>query len=136
MIDVHLPEGLLPRTAYAELSERLTQAVLRWEGSPVAPPYSEHTAAFVHELPARSVHTAARSDAAVVRVQVVTPPGGLGRTGQLGFVEEATRTVAELAGDPSLAERTWVILTEAQEGGWGVAGFALGNAEFAALRGS
>ncbi|MFM7064754.1 MAG: tautomerase family protein [Actinomycetes bacterium] len=55
--------------------------------------------------------------------------------GQLGFVEEATRTVAELAGDPGLSARTWVVLTEATEGGWGVAGFALGADEFAALRG-
>ena len=136
MIDVHLPEGVIPVDSHAELAERLTHALLRWEGNPVAPPYSEHTAAFVHRLPRNAVHTAARPEAAAVRVQVITPPGGLDRAGQLGFVEEATRTVAELADDPTLAGRTWVILTEAAEGGWGVAGFALGEAEFAALRGA
>ena len=42
---------------------------------------------------------------------------------------------AELAGDPELAGHTWVVLTAATEGGWGVAGFALGADEFAARRG-
>lgn len=136
MIDIHLPEGVIPAQSHAELAERLTRSLLRWEGNPVAPPFSEHTAAFVHELPRSAVHTAAQREVAAVRVQVITPPGGLDRAGQLGFVDEATRDIAELAGDPTLAARTWVILTEATEGGWGVAGFALGAAEFAALRGA
>jgi len=33
------------------------------------------------------------------------------------------------AGDPSLRERTWVLLTKAIEGGWGLAGYANTNAE-------
>lgn len=136
MIDIHLPDGVIPADSHAELGERLTHALLRWEGNPIASPYSEHTAAFVHVLPTSSVHTAAQTNAAAVRVQVVTPPGALDRAGQIGFVDEATRTVAELAGDSTLVGRTWVLLTEAAEGGWGVAGFALGEAEFAALRGA
>lgn len=136
MIDIHLPPGVIRTDAHPVLGERLTQALLRWEGNPVAPPYSEHTAAFIHELPASAVHTAAQTNVAAVRVQVTTPPGALDRAGQTGFVEDATRIIAELAGDPSLPGRTWVILTEAAEGGWGVAGFALGSTEFAALRGA
>jgi phenylpyruvate tautomerase PptA (4-oxalocrotonate tautomerase family) len=136
MIDVHLTEGAVPATSHGELARRLTHALLRWEGNPIASPYSENTAAFVHVLPQSSVHTAAQANASAVRVQVITPPGGLGRDGQIGFVDEATRAIADLAGDPTLAGRTWVILTEANEGGWGVAGFALGQAEFAALKGA
>jgi len=134
MIDVHLPDGLLPADAVPRLAERLTHALLRWEGNPVAPPYSEHTVAFVHELPVGAIHTAADGPVAAVRIHVTTPPGALSREGQLGFVEEATRAVTELAEDPALALRTWVILNEAVDGGWGIAGFALGSAEFAALR--
>jgi hypothetical protein len=37
--------------------------------------------------------------------------------------------VADAAGDPSLADRTWVLLTEAPEGGWGLHGHASTNAE-------
>lgn len=136
MIDVHLPERLLPAEAIPQLAERLTHALLRWEGNPVAPPYSEHTVAFIQELPAGAIHTAADGPVAAVRIHVTTPPGALSREGQLGFVEEATSVVTELADDPALALRTWVILNEAVDGGWGIAGFALGSAEFAALRGT
>ena len=37
--------------------------------------------------------------------------------------------VATAAGDASPSNRTWVLLTEAVEGGWGLAGHANTNAE-------
>jgi hypothetical protein len=40
--------------------------------------------------------------------------------------------VVEAADDPSLAERTWVLLTEAPDGGWGLAGHANTNGELVA----
>ena len=46
----------------------------------------------------------------------------------------AQQIVAEVAGDPTQAGRTWVFLTEAAEGGWGIGGIAFGREEFAALR--
>ena len=36
------------------------------------------------------------------------------------------------AGDPSVADRTWVLLTEAVDGGWGLSGHANTNAELVA----
>jgi hypothetical protein len=50
--------------------------------------------------------------------------------GQFGLLDEI---VARISGDPSQAGRTWVLLTEAAEGGWGIAGTAFGREEFAAL---
>jgi hypothetical protein len=41
--------------------------------------------------------------------------------------------VADAAGDPSLADRTWVLLTEAPDGGWGLAGHANTNQELVRL---
>ena len=43
-----------------------------------------------------------------------------------------TALVADAAGDPSLADRTWVLLTEAPDGGWGLAGHANTNEELVA----
>ena len=40
--------------------------------------------------------------------------------------------VAEAAHDPSLADRTWVLLTEAVPGGWGLGGHANTNEELVA----
>ena len=44
-------------------------------------------------------------------------------------VEQFTAIVAEAAGNDALTERTWVLLTEAVEGGWGLWGTAHTNAE-------
>lgn len=55
----------------------------------------------------------------------------LDRDRQLGVVKEQTEIVADPAGDPGLAERTWVLLTESPEGGWGVAGHANTGADLA-----
>jgi phenylpyruvate tautomerase PptA (4-oxalocrotonate tautomerase family) len=84
-------------------------------------------------MPALTVHTASTDAARTVRVQVVTPPGALTREGQKQLVAEATAIVARISGDPTQAARTWVLLTEAAEGGWGIAGTAFGREEFAAL---
>jgi phenylpyruvate tautomerase PptA (4-oxalocrotonate tautomerase family) len=47
-------------------------------------------------------------------------------------VEQLTAVVARAAGDETLAERTWVLLTEAPEGGWGLHGHAHTNDELVA----
>ncbi len=68
-----------------------------------------------------------------MRVQVLTNAGALDRDKQLAAVRRLTDVVAEAAGDSGLAERTWVILTETYDGGWGIAGHANTNEELVAL---
>jgi phenylpyruvate tautomerase PptA (4-oxalocrotonate tautomerase family) len=134
MIDVYAPADLFPAGADAELGAELTHAVLRAEGhyEEVIPAiFTQNTAAFVHRLPL--VTTAASPEARAVRIQVITPPGSLNRDGQRQLTKEATEIVAKIAGDETLATRTWVIITEAAEGGWGIAGTAFGKEEFGAL---
>jgi len=55
----------------------------------------------------------------------------LDRDKQLGVVKELTEIVASASADPSLATRTWVLLTESPEGGWGVGGHANTGADLA-----
>ena len=64
-----------------------------------------------------------------VRVQVLTNKGALDRDKQLAVVEQLTDLVATAAGDSSLKTRTWVLLTEAEDGGWGLWGHAHTNDE-------
>lgn len=80
-----------------------------------------------------TVQTAAQPLARTVRIQIITPPGALTRDGQKQLVKDATGIMADICGDPSLPRRTWVLLTEAAEGGWGIAGTAFGREEFTAL---
>jgi phenylpyruvate tautomerase PptA (4-oxalocrotonate tautomerase family) len=134
MIDVYAAADLFPATADRALAEQLTAALLRAEGvANPGPTHLNNTGAYIHRMPPTTVNTAAAGSARTVRVQVLTPPGVLNRAGQKQLVADITKIVATTAGDPTQAVRTWVLLTEAAEGGWGIAGTAFGKEEFAAL---
>jgi phenylpyruvate tautomerase PptA (4-oxalocrotonate tautomerase family) len=134
MIDVYAPSDLLPSGTERRIGEDLTRAVLRAEGvSAPGPFHLENTAAFIHRMDPSAIQTAAQASARTIRVQIVTPPAALTRSGQKQLVRDVTTILAEICGDPSQAKRTWVLLTEAAEGGWGIAGTAFGREEFAAL---
>jgi phenylpyruvate tautomerase PptA (4-oxalocrotonate tautomerase family) len=134
MIDVYAAADLFPEGTDRQLGEQLTMAVLRAEGVVVPGPFHlDNTAAYIHRMDPRTVHTAATDSARTVRVQIITPPGALSRAGQKQLVKEVTEIVSKVCGDPTQARRTWVLLTEAAEGGWGLAGTAFGREEFAAL---
>ena len=130
MIDVYAAKGTFPDPH--TLAQNLAAAVMRWEQVPELPLFANNTAAFIHELDAATISNVA-GDSNYVRVQVLTPAEVLDRDKQVGVVGELTGIVATAAGDPSLRERTWVLLTESPEGGWGIAGHANTNADIAAL---
>src|SRR5256884_8229891 len=122
MIDVYAPVELFPPGSDGRLGHELTIAVLRAEG--VSTPglfHLNNTAAFIHRMDPHAVHTAATDSARTVRVQIITPPAALTRDGQKQLVKEGTEIGARISGDSTLASRTWVVLTEAAEGGWGLA---------------
>jgi phenylpyruvate tautomerase PptA (4-oxalocrotonate tautomerase family) len=129
MIDVYAVAGTFgdKRT----LARDLASAVMRWEQVPPITLFRENTAAFIHDLSDGAISDV-NGDGEHVRVQVLTPVGTLDRDKQLGVVKELTEIVAGAAGDPALAERTWVLLSEAPEGGWGMAGHAYTGEEIAA----
>ena len=129
MIDVYSTTGTF--NDKNRLAQDLASAVMRWEAVPEIPLFADNTAAFVHDLPAGAISTASgRRD--YVRVQVLTPAGVLNREKQLGVVKELTEIAARASGEATLAERTWVLLTESPEGGWGIAGHANTQADIAA----
>jgi phenylpyruvate tautomerase PptA (4-oxalocrotonate tautomerase family) len=111
-----------------QLAIDLATAVMTIEQVPNIPMFRKNTAAFVHELPDGALSNV-DGDGNYVRVQVLTNSGALDRDKQLAVVSKLTGIIADAAGDPTLAERTWVLLTEAPEGGWGLWGHAHTNAE-------
>jgi phenylpyruvate tautomerase PptA (4-oxalocrotonate tautomerase family) len=129
MIDVYAAEGTFPDPH--ALARDLAAAVMRWEQVPDLPLFANNTAAFIHDLNAAAISNVA-GESNYVRVQVLTPMGVLDRDKQLGVVKELTDIVANAAGDSSLRERTWVLLSESPEGGWGIGGHANTNADIAA----
>ncbi|HEV8049206.1 MAG TPA: hypothetical protein VGP88_01290 [Thermoplasmata archaeon] len=134
MIDVYAAADLFPAGSDRGLAAELTAAVLRAEGVATPGPFhTNNTAAYIHRMDPKTVHTAATDSARTVRVQIITPPGAPTRAGQNQLVREVTDIVTKISGDPGQASRTWVLLTEAAEGGWGLAGTAFGREEFAGL---
>jgi phenylpyruvate tautomerase PptA (4-oxalocrotonate tautomerase family) len=113
------------------LAQKLASELMAIEQVPDIPMFRKNTAAFVHELPPSGISNV-DGDSTYVRVQVLTNAGALDRAKQLAVVSRFSAIVGEAAGDPSLAERTWVLLTEAIEGGWGLAGHANTNEELVA----
>jgi phenylpyruvate tautomerase PptA (4-oxalocrotonate tautomerase family) len=101
------------------------------EQVPDIPMFRQNTAAFVHDLPAGSLANV-DGEGNYVRIQVLTNSGALDRGKQLAVVERLTAIAADAASDPGLASRTWVLLTEAPDGGWGLAGHANTNEELVA----
>ena len=129
MIDVYAAAGTFGDTH--RLAVDLATTLMTIEEVPNIPMFRQNTAAFVHDLAADSVANV-DGEHTYVRVQVLTNHGALDRPKQLAVVDGFTKIVAEAAGDPGLADRTWVLLTEAPDGGWGLAGHANTNQELVA----
>jgi phenylpyruvate tautomerase PptA (4-oxalocrotonate tautomerase family) len=129
MIDVYATADTF--TDKHQLCIDLATAVMTVEQVPDIPMFRKNTAAFVHDLPAGGMSNV-DGDTNYVRVQVLTNAGALDRDKQLAAVRELTDIVARAAGDDTIADRTWVLLTEAPDGGWGLSGQANTNVELVA----
>jgi phenylpyruvate tautomerase PptA (4-oxalocrotonate tautomerase family) len=126
MIDVYAAAGTFADNH--QLAADLARTLMTIEQVPDIPMFRKNTAAFVHELPSDSLSNV-DGDSTYVRVQVLTNAAALNRDQQLAVVEQFTAIVADSAGDSTLTDRTWVLLSESPDGGWGIAGHANTNAE-------
>ena len=129
IIDVYGSAGTFsdPHSLAAELARTLMVI----EQVPDIPMFRQNTAGFIHELPAGDISNV-DGESSYVRVQVLTNAGALDRDKQIAVVSQFTSMIADAAHDPALAGRTWVLLTEAVPGGWGLGGHANTNDELVA----
>ncbi|MDT5209240.1 MAG: hypothetical protein QOF67_1655 [Mycobacterium sp.] len=126
MIDVYAAAGTFANTK--TLATELSSTLMRIEGVPDIPMFRQNTAAFIHELPTANASNV-DGDNIHVRVQVLTNAGALDRQKQRAVVAEFSTLIGKAAGDHTVSDRTWVLLTEAVDGGWGLWGHAHTNAE-------
>ena len=129
MIDVYATAGTF--TDKHQLAIDLATAVMTIEQVPDIPMFRQNTAAFIHDLPAGDLANV-DGESNYVRIQVLTNASALDRAKQLAVVERLTDIAVKAAGDPALVNRTWVLLTEAPDGGWGLSGHANTNDELVA----
>jgi phenylpyruvate tautomerase PptA (4-oxalocrotonate tautomerase family) len=126
MIDIYATAGTFSDPH--ALAKDAAATVKSIEQVPDIPMFRKNTAAFVHELKSSALSNV-DGDTNYVRVQVLTNQGALDRPKQIAVVRQVTDLIAKAAGDDSLKQRTWVLLTEAVEGGWGLWGHAHKNDE-------
>jgi phenylpyruvate tautomerase PptA (4-oxalocrotonate tautomerase family) len=129
MIDVYAATGTFADPH--QLAADLARTLMTIEGVPDIPMFRKNTAGFIHEMDGSAISNV-DGDSGYVRVQVLTNAGALDRDKQLAVVSQFTQLVTTAAADPSLPERTWVLLTEAVDGGWGLGGHANTNDELVA----
>ena len=129
MIDVYAATGTF-RDPH-QLASDLARTLMTIEGVPDIPMFRQNTAGFIHEMDPPTISNV-DGESRYVRVQVLTNAGALDREKQVAVVSQFTDIVATAAGDRSLPERTWVLLTEATDGGWGLTGHANTNEELVA----
>jgi phenylpyruvate tautomerase PptA (4-oxalocrotonate tautomerase family) len=129
MIDVYAARGTFHDPH--QLAADLARTLMTIEGVPDIPMFRQNTAGFVHEMDAQALSNV-DGDSAYVRVQVLTNAGALDRDKQLAVVSQFTELIAVAADDATVSDRTWVLLTEAVPGGWGLGGHANTNEELVA----
>jgi phenylpyruvate tautomerase PptA (4-oxalocrotonate tautomerase family) len=129
MIDVYATTGTFADKH--QLAIDLATTLMAIEAVPNIPMFRQNTAGFVHELPEGDLSNV-DGESNYVRVQVLTNAGALDRDKQLAVVSQFTDIIAKAAGDETLGTRTWVLLTEAVAGGWGLGGHANTNDELIA----
>jgi phenylpyruvate tautomerase PptA (4-oxalocrotonate tautomerase family) len=117
MIDIYATAGTFADPHKLAIDAATTVKTI--EQVPDIPMFRKNTAAFVHDLPKGTIANT-DGDSNYVRVQVLTNAGALDRDKQLAVVKQLTELVAKAANDDTLKERTWVLLTEAAAGGWGL----------------
>jgi phenylpyruvate tautomerase PptA (4-oxalocrotonate tautomerase family) len=129
MIDVYATAGTF--VDKHKLAADLAETLMTIEEVPNIPMFRQNTAGFVHDMPPGDLSNV-DGESNYVRVQVLTNAEALDRQKQLNVVSRFTQLIADSAGDPTLVERTWVLLTEAVPGGWGLGGHANTNEELIA----
>ncbi|MFJ9371225.1 4-oxalocrotonate tautomerase family protein [Nocardia sp. NPDC101769] len=122
-IDVHMPAGLFSAQSETVLAEELAGVALRAEGLEPTPFLLGKSWVFVHRYQPSSVRTGLGTVAEdAVRIQILAPQGRLGAQARATLIREATEIVVRMTGDPTQAERTFVLIGETAESVWGLAG--------------
>jgi phenylpyruvate tautomerase PptA (4-oxalocrotonate tautomerase family) len=129
MIELTMPEGALDKAAQDALMEKLTFALLRWEGAPEDSEAAKTVSwGYVDVRPAGDVYQGGRPQPAapLYRVKITVPERALDDEKKAGIVAEMTRHILEADGadpeDQDALMRVWVIVREVADGNWGGAG--------------
>lgn len=122
-IDVHATAGLLDARGEQQLAEELSNIALLAEGLEPNEFLASKAWVFFHRYPEADVLAGNGKPAGkVARIQILTSYGRLSVAARSNLIRETTEILCRIVGDPTQAERTFVLLCDQSEGGWGLAG--------------
>jgi hypothetical protein len=124
-------EGVLPKGTEKQLFEKLCQSMLKWHGLSGNTVMTPNIVGSINVLP-KECTWSGMAETSVVFIEWKVPSFAFAdRAVQTGYIAEATKLAYEAAGGRQPKERIWCNIVHAVDGGWGIAGEALTNAELA-----
>lgn len=124
-------EGVLPRGAEKTTFTRLCEAMLKWHGLTGNRVMTPNVVGAIHVLPKAETFSG-MEETPVALIEWKVPSFAFAdRKVQLGYIEEATNIVHEASGGKHPKEHIWCNIVHAVDGGWGINGVALTNAQLA-----
>lgn len=124
-----LSKGVLPEGTEKLAFSRLSDAMLKWHGATGNTFMTPNVVGSIQVISPE--HTFSGSaEAPVVFIEWKTPSFAFAtREIQQGYIAEATDIIYEMSGGKQPRENIWVNIVHAVDGGWGIAGKAMTNAE-------
>jgi hypothetical protein len=129
MIDIYAPAGTFTEENVALLLRRTVESLLTWTDATEIPFVRRNAGAYFHALPPAYATCDGEPDV-VVRIAVTLPEVVLSTIERRrGFIADATAIAGALSCEAHTPDRTWITVVNSVDGGWGVGGNALTNAD-------
>jgi hypothetical protein len=128
-------EGVIPQDRQPATMARLSETFLKLHGLAGNRFMTPNVIGFIQEVPRGSTFSGMKPTPVAIVEWKVPSFAFTSREAQASYVEEATAIIHEMSGGTHPREQTWVNVTYAVDGPWGIAGRAYSNAELAASAG-
>ena len=125
-------EGVIPQDREQATMARLSEAFLKLHGLAGNRFMTPNVIGFVQVVPRGSTYSGMKPVPVAIVEWKLPSFAFTDRDAQTRYVEEATAIIHEMSGGTHPREQTWVNVTYAVDGPWGIAGRAYTNAELGA----
>lgn len=122
-------EGVLPKGTEKETFSKLCEAMLKWHGLTGNAVMTPNVVGAINVVP-RSGTFSGMTETPVAFIEWKVPSFAFAtREIQIGYIAEATEIVHQASGRKQPKEHIWCNVVHAVDGGWGIGGEALTNAQ-------
>lgn len=126
-------EGVIPRDREQDTMARLSAAFLKLHGLTGNQFITPNVIGFIQVLPRGSTYSGLKPTPIAIVEWTLPAFAFTAPQVQTAYVEEATAIIHEMSGGKHPQEQTWVNVTYAVDGPYGIAGKAYTNAEMGAM---